>query len=93
MGCPQNYEPLLVIEYISAPNILGYQNGTVILGTLHIRIVWVYRGYVGFPVVINAFYRDMYIYIYTHTDEIGITKCCWGMYLCAYAYISLPRDL
>ena len=31
-----NPSPLLVIDYISAPNIQGYQNGTLILGTIHI---------------------------------------------------------
>ena len=32
----QNYVPLLVIEYDTAPNIHGYQNGTLILGTTRI---------------------------------------------------------
>ena len=38
MGCPQNYGPLGVIDYIymTAPNISGYQNGTLILGIPHI---------------------------------------------------------
>ena len=35
MGCSQNYEPLLVLDYITAPNIYDYQNGTLILGTTH----------------------------------------------------------
>ena len=29
----QNYRPLLVIGYIIAPNIAGYQNRTLMLGT------------------------------------------------------------
>ena len=33
MGCSQNHGPLLGIDYITAPNIQGYQNGTRILGT------------------------------------------------------------
>ena len=33
----QNYRPLLVIGYITAPNIAGYQNRTLMLGTTHIN--------------------------------------------------------
>ena len=33
MGGSQNYGPLLGRHYITAPNIQGYQNGTLILGT------------------------------------------------------------
>ena len=32
MGCSQNHGPVLGIEYIAAPNMYGYQNGTLILG-------------------------------------------------------------
>ena len=38
MGCCQNYWPLLVIGYFTAPNIYGYQNGNLILGTTHMEI-------------------------------------------------------
>ena len=37
MGEFQHYGPLLVIDYITAPNVEGYQNGTLILGTTHIK--------------------------------------------------------
>ena len=39
MGCSQNYGPLfvIVIDCTTAPNIQGYQNGTLILGTTQIR--------------------------------------------------------
>ena len=33
MGCSQNYGPLWVIDYITAPNIYRYYNGTLVLGT------------------------------------------------------------
>ena len=33
MGCSPNYGPLLGIDSITAPNIYGCQNGTLILGT------------------------------------------------------------
>ena len=32
-GCSQNYGPFFVLDYIMAPIIQGYQNGTLILGT------------------------------------------------------------
>ena len=32
MGCPQNYGPILVIPYLAAPNISGYQIRTLIWG-------------------------------------------------------------
>ena len=32
VGCSQNYRPLCAIDYTTAPNIKGYQNGTLILG-------------------------------------------------------------
>ena len=35
-GCSENYGPVLVIDYITAPNMLGYQNRILILGTTHI---------------------------------------------------------
>ena len=35
VGCSQNYGPPSVIDYIAAPTISGYKNGTLILGTLH----------------------------------------------------------
>ena len=38
MGCSQNVEPVLVIDYITEPNISGYQNGTLILGTIHMAL-------------------------------------------------------
>ena len=37
MGRSQNYGPLLVVDYITAPNIQGYQNGILILRTTHVR--------------------------------------------------------
>ena len=36
MGCSPNYGPLFVIGSITVPNIQGYQNGTLILGTTQI---------------------------------------------------------
>ena len=36
LGYSQNYGPHLVIDYIMAPNIWEYQNGTLILGTTHL---------------------------------------------------------
>ena len=33
MGCSQNDGRLVVIKFITAPNIVGYQKGTLILGT------------------------------------------------------------
>ena len=38
MGRSQNYGPLVVMSYIAVPDIQGYQNGTLILGTTHISI-------------------------------------------------------
>ena len=35
MGRSQNYEPVLVIDYITASKISGYENWTPILGTTH----------------------------------------------------------
>ena len=32
----KNYGPLLVLEYVSGPNIWVYKNGTLILGTTHV---------------------------------------------------------
>ena len=37
-GCSQNYEPLLVVDYITAPNTQSYPNGTLILGATHMQI-------------------------------------------------------
>ena len=37
LGCSQNCGPLLLIEYISAPNKKRYQDGTLILGTTHLH--------------------------------------------------------
>ena len=34
MGSSQNYGPLSVIGYLTAPNIEGYQNETLVLSTL-----------------------------------------------------------
>ena len=36
MGCSQNDGPLLIIDYITAPNIYGNKNGTLIWGTTQI---------------------------------------------------------
>ena len=36
MGCSHNHGPFLVIDYIAAPHIQGYQNKTLILGTAHL---------------------------------------------------------
>ena len=36
MGCSQHD---LVMDYITAPNIQGYQNGALILGTIHIMAI------------------------------------------------------
>ena len=36
MGCSENYGPLLVPGHIAAPNIQGYQNGTLSSGTARI---------------------------------------------------------
>ena len=36
MSCSHNYGPLLVIDYITAPNTGGYQKGTLMLETTHI---------------------------------------------------------
>ena len=36
VGCLKNDGPLLAIHYITAPNIQGYQNGALILGTTHV---------------------------------------------------------
>ena len=36
-GLFQHYGPLLVIDSITAPNILGYQNGTLLLGITHMH--------------------------------------------------------
>ena len=35
VGCSRNSGPLMVIDYIRAPNIQGYQNGILTLGTTH----------------------------------------------------------
>ena len=35
LSCSQNDGPLLLIDYISAPNIWGYQKGILISGTPH----------------------------------------------------------
>ena len=39
MGYSHNYGSLLVMEFLTAPNIRGYQTGTLILGTTHILAV------------------------------------------------------
>ena len=36
MGCSQNIGPFLVIDYTTAPNIQGYQNGTLMWGATHV---------------------------------------------------------
>ena len=36
MGCPLNHGPLLVMDYIKAPNIWRYQNRTLILGIIQL---------------------------------------------------------
>ena len=36
LGDSQNYGPFLATSYITAPDIYGYQNGTLILGTTHL---------------------------------------------------------
>ena len=36
LGCSQKYGPLLVIDYITATNSKGYQNGAFILGAIHL---------------------------------------------------------
>ena len=38
-GLSSRLGPLLVVDYITAPNVQGYQNGTIILGTAHMRSV------------------------------------------------------
>ena len=43
MGCSRNVGLLLVIDDITAPNIWGYQNGTLILGTTHISPIIPFR--------------------------------------------------
>ena len=37
LGCSQICGPLLLIEYISAPNNERYQDGSLILGTTHLH--------------------------------------------------------
>ena len=44
MGGCQNDGPFLDPYYITKPNIQGYQNGTLILGTTHIGVL---RGVLG----------------------------------------------
>ena len=39
MGYPQKCRPLLVMNHIPAPYILGYQSGTLILGAPHIMFL------------------------------------------------------
>ena len=39
MGCSQNYGPLWVIGYITAPNIEWCQNGTLFSGTTHLSFL------------------------------------------------------
>ena len=43
MGCSQNYGRLEVIDYITAPTIYVYPNGTLILGTPRMESL-LYRG-------------------------------------------------
>ena len=38
MSCCQNSGPLLVVDYIAAPNIQGYQVGTESWGTAHVQV-------------------------------------------------------
>ena len=47
--CSPNYGPLLVIDYITAPNIQGYQNWTLIweLPIYGIPILWRYADIQG----------------------------------------------
>ena len=37
-GCSQNYGPISVIDHFTAPNIKGYQSGTLTLGTTHVEV-------------------------------------------------------
>ena len=39
VGYSQNCGPLLAIDYIIAPNVSGYQNATLILGTTHVHLI------------------------------------------------------
>ena len=43
VGCSQNYGHLLVIDYIMAPAIWGYQKWTLILGTTQVGACRGYR--------------------------------------------------
>ena len=47
LGCSRNYGPLLVIDYLAAPNILGCQNGSLLLGTTQLPVSFEVRAGFG----------------------------------------------
>ena len=40
MVCSSNYGPLLVMDVITAPHSKGYQNGTLIVATTDMTLMW-----------------------------------------------------
>ena len=66
MGCSQNYGPLLVVDYLAAPNAEGYQDGTLSLGTTTLNPTYIHIYiYLYLCVLIYIYvYVCSYIYIY-----------------------------
>ena len=64
LGCSQKYGPLLVLDYIAAANISGYQTGTISLGITP----FVGKEAIGTEIIANTIVLDsMYNY---GTDDI-----------------------
>ena len=71
--------PLSVMDYITAPNIEGYQNGALILGTTHVSLLWVF-GRRAPCFVCASWFCETKIRLTRAIHKLALSSSCCRMY-------------